>query len=96
MHLHNFIKITMEKNVVIKNASDVYLEQAKELDSEQKEHVLSRMVGKLPGRLQKEKLTEFEAIAIQLELEDEQLQEWRLKFAQINEKMSKKNKSKSK
>ena len=79
--------------MVIKNASDLYLEQAKELDSEQKEHVLSRMVGKLPGRLRKEKLTEFEAIAIQLELEDEQLQEWRLKFAAIKEKANKKPKA---
>jgi hypothetical protein len=35
------------------------------------------MSGKLPKRLQKEKLTREEALAIQLEVEDEQLQEWR-------------------
>ena len=79
--------------VVSKVEENVSHEQAKELDSEQKEHVLSRMVGKLPGRLRKEKLTEFEAIAIQLELEDEQLQEWRLKFAAIKEKANKKPKA---
>jgi hypothetical protein len=43
----------------------------------------------LPKRLQKEKLTVEEAIAIQLELEDEQLQEWRANMAVIQEKSAK-------
>ena len=77
----------------IKKANDLYLEQAKQLDVEQKEHVMSRMVGKLPRRLEKEKITETEAIAIQLELEDEQLQEWRTKFAAIKEKANNKAKA---
>jgi hypothetical protein len=47
------------------------------------------MGGKLPKRLQKEKLTVEEAIAIQLELEDEQLQEWRANMAVIQEKAAK-------
>lgn len=76
----------------IKKANDLYLEQANQLDAEEKEHVMSRMVGKLPRRLEKEKLTQTEAIAIQLELEDEQLQEWRTKFAAIKEKANKKTK----
>ena len=42
--------------------------------------------GKLPKRLAKDKLTEEEAIAIQLELEDEQLQEWKEKVAAIRKK----------
>jgi len=78
----------------IKTANEIYLEQAKQLETDVKEQLLSRMTGKLPRRLEKEKLTQIEAIAIQLELEDEHLQEWRIKFAQINEKMSKKSKSK--
>ena len=78
----------------IKKANDLYLEQAKQLDTDTKEQLLSRMVGKLPRRLEKEKLTQIEAIAIQLELEDEHLQEWRTKFAQIKEKLNKKNKAK--
>ena len=52
-----------------------YLAKAKKLSEDDRERVLSRMVGKLPKRLQKEKLTAEEAIAIQLELEDEQRQE---------------------
>ena len=69
-----------------------YKLKAKELNGEQRERVLSRMKGKLPKRLEKDKLTEEEAIAIQLELEDEQLQEWKEKVAVIRAKEKKKNK----
>ena len=63
-----------------------YTMQAQNLSGEQRERVLSRMSGKLPKRLAKDKLTEEEAIAIQLELEDEQLQEWKEKVAAIRSK----------
>ena len=63
-----------------------YLLKAKRLSLEDRERVLSRMIGKLPKRLLKEKLTPEEAIAIQLELEDEQLQEWRKNMADIQDK----------
>jgi hypothetical protein len=67
-----------------------YAAQVQKLSVAQKERLLSRMSGKLPKRLAKEKLTEEEAIAIQLELEDEQLQEWKEKVAAIREKEEKK------
>lgn len=54
-----------------------YLAKAQQLSVDEQERLLSRMVGKLPKRLQKDKLSREEALAIQLELEDEQLQEWR-------------------
>lgn len=54
-----------------------YLAKVKLLTKEETERLLSRMSGKLPSRLKKDKLSEDEALAIQLELEDEQLQEWR-------------------
>ena len=66
-----------------------YIVKVKNLSEEDRERVLSRMGGKLPKRLQKEKLTVEEAIAIQLELEDEQLQEWRANMAVIQEKAAK-------
>lgn len=69
-----------------------YISKAKELSGEQRERVLSRMTGKLPKRLEKDKVTEEEAIAIQLELEDEQLQEWKQKIASLRDKENKKNK----
>ena len=65
---------------------------AKNLSKEEKERVLSRMTGKLPKRLEKDKLTEQEALAIQLELEDEQLVEWKERVAAIRAKETKKNK----
>lgn len=69
-----------------------YVAQVKTLDAEQKERLLSRMSGKLPRRLAKDKLTEEEALAIQLELEDEQLEEWKAKVASIRAKEEKKKK----
>ncbi len=69
-----------------------YISKAKELSKNEKERVLSRMTGKLPKRLEKDKLTEEEAIAIQLELEDEQLQDWKKKVAAMRAKEKKKNK----
>jgi hypothetical protein len=73
----------------MKTANVSYLEKAQKLDIEEQERVLSRMAGKLPKRLQKEKLTKQEAIAIQLELEDEQLQEWRSIMADLKAKSQK-------
>ena len=69
-----------------------YTEEAKKLNTEQKERLLSRMSGKLPKRIEKEKLTELEALAKQLELEDEQLAEWKERIASIRDKEKKKNK----
>lgn len=73
----------------MKTANVSYLERAQKLDIDEQERLLSRMVGKLPKRLQKEKLTKYEAIAIQLELEDEQLQEWRSIMADLKAKSQK-------
>ncbi|MES2013647.1 MAG: hypothetical protein V4445_07850 [Pseudomonadota bacterium] len=70
----------------IKTAKDEYLEKAANLTSEETERLLSRMGGKLPRRLDKEKLTQLEAVAIQLEIEDEQLNEWREKMHAIKSK----------
>ena len=54
-----------------------YLAKAKQLSKDETERLLSRMGGKLDRRLEKGKLSQQEALAKQLELEDEQLQEWR-------------------
>ena len=70
----------------IKAPNQEYLEKVKQLTEEETERLLSRMGGKLPRRLEKEKLTLIEALAIQLELEDEQLKEWREKMHTIKEK----------
>lgn len=70
----------------IKIASDLYIEKAKNLSQEESERLQSRMRGKLTRRLEDEKLNTIEALAIQLQLDDEQLQEWRDKMQEINKK----------
>lgn len=72
----------------------VYLEKVKLLSDEEAERVLSRMGGKLPKRFIKEKLSQEEALALQLEIEDEQLQEWRDKVAKLREEDEKRDKKK--
>jgi hypothetical protein len=60
-----------------KTISPDYLSKVKRLKLEEQERLLSRMSGKLPRRLEKDKLSIEEALAIQMELEDEQLADWR-------------------
>lgn len=69
--------------MAIKSANESYLIKADKLSEEESERLMSRMSGKLPRRLHKDKLTQLEAIAIQLEIEDEQLEEWREKMHEI-------------
>jgi len=77
----------------MKNVNPEYLAQAQALSVEEQERVLSRMTGKLPRRLEKDKLNREEALAIQLELEDEQLQEWRERMHAIKAESKAKEKS---
>jgi hypothetical protein len=72
-----------------KKADDQYLEKVKKLSKEQAERLHSRMRSKLTRRAEDEKITELEALAIQLELEDEQLAEWRKERSKLNEKLEK-------
>jgi len=60
-----------------------YLEKALLLSDDEQQRILSRMSGKLPNRLLKDKLSIEEAIAIQLEIEDEHLAEWRKNWEKI-------------
>jgi hypothetical protein len=77
-----------------KESSPEYLAKVAQLSPEDTERLLSRMSGKLPRRLEKNKLTSEEALAIQLELEDEQLQEWREKMQSMRDKEAAKTKVK--
>lgn len=72
-----------------KLVNPAYAEKVKKLSKAETERLLSRMSGKLPQRLEKEKLSKEEALALQMELEDEQLQEWRNRMAELNHKIEK-------
>jgi hypothetical protein len=81
-----------------RTCKEEYLERAKLLSDTDAELVLSRMSGKLYRRLEKEGFAKEEIMGIQLEIEEDQLREWREKMAgiQSKEKEKKKNKNKSK
>jgi hypothetical protein len=66
--------------------SDKYLEKAKLLNKEDRERLLSRTRTKLMRRLEDNKMSADEVIAIQLEIEDEDLEEWRKKWAELKGK----------
>lgn len=67
--------------------NEEYLEKAKQLSKEETERLLSRARGKLTRRLEDQKLSPLEVVAIQLEIEDEDLNEWREKWDEIKKKI---------
>ncbi|MBI1283868.1 MAG: hypothetical protein GC183_05980 [Thiobacillus sp.] len=69
-----------------KTPAEEYLEKAKLLTKEETERLMSRMRSKLTRRLEGNKFSELEAVAIQLEIEDEELNEWRKNMAEIRKK----------
>ena len=73
----------------IKYASEEYMEKAKNLSQEEVERLQSRMRSKLTRREEEKKLSLIEVLAIQLELDDEQLTEWREKRIEMNKKLKK-------
>jgi hypothetical protein len=66
--------------------SDEYLEKASKLSKEDTERLLSRARSKLQRRLADRKMSLLEVAAIQLEIEDEDLNEWREKWADLKKK----------
>jgi hypothetical protein len=69
--------------MVSKIASEEYQVKVKLLKEDEAERLLSRMSGKLPKRLDKDKLSRDDALALQMELEDERLNEWRERMVKI-------------
>ena len=66
-----------------KMPSPEYLEKAKQLSNEEIEHLLVRMRGRFARRLEDKRLSAIEAIALQLEYEDEALEEWRERLTEM-------------
>ncbi len=79
----------------MKKPSEEYLEKAKLLNEEETERLMARMRTKLMRRLEDKKMSVPEVVAIQMEIEDEELNEWREKIAAIrNTEERKKSKGK--
>ena len=75
-----------------KKASPEYIEKAMALTKEDAERLFVRMRGKIVRRVKHEKLQSLEAVALQLELEDEELQEWRQRWAEMTDREKNKQK----
>ena len=60
-----------------------YLEKVKQLSNDEIEHLLVRMRGRFARRLEDKRLSAIEAIALQLEYEDEALEEWRKRLTEM-------------
>ena len=71
---------------MIKTPAEEYVEQAKLLSKEETERLMSRMRAKLLRRLEDKRISDLEVVAIQLEIEDKELNEWREKLAVIRKK----------
>lgn len=80
----------------MKTSKPEYLAKVKLLTKEEAERLFSRMTGKLPRRLENDKLDKEEALAIQMELEDEQLLEWRNMMDKLKDDIDRKKKPKTK
>ena len=70
----------------LKLSSQEYLDQAAALSKEDAERLFARMRGKLARKVESEKIPSLEAVALQLQLEDEELQEWRQRWAEIEQR----------
>ena len=70
----------------MRKPAEEYLEIAKQLSEEETERLLARMRTKLMRRLEDKKMSVAEVVAIQLEIEEEELQEWRARMAEIRKK----------
>lgn len=64
-------------------ASAEYLERAKQLRPEESERLMARMRGRFRRRTEDRTLCTLEAIALQLEYEDEELAEWRERMSEL-------------
>jgi hypothetical protein len=67
----------------IRTANEEHHEKAINLTEDKTERQLSRIREKLVHRLENKKLSVIEEVAIHLELDDEQLNEWRAKMFAI-------------
>jgi len=79
----------------IKAPGEEYVKAASNLNDDQKERLLCRMRGKLTRKWENEKLDTLQALAIQLEIEDAELADWREKMNEIKDKEKEKSKKKN-
>jgi hypothetical protein len=78
--------------MAIKAPDESFIKAASNLSEDEKERLLSRMRGKLTRKWENQKLDTLEVLAIQLETEEAELEDWRKKMNEIRD--TEKNKKK--
>lgn len=73
----------------MKTPNKEYLDKAKKLTKREAEFLIMRMGKKLGRRMDDDKLVPLEALALQLEREDEMRNEWRKRFAELKARYDK-------
>lgn len=69
-----------------KTPAKEYVEKAKALPKPEAERLMARMRGRFVRRIEDRRFSRLEALALQLEFEDEQLKEWRKNMARLRAK----------
>ena len=67
----------------MRKPSEAYLQKARQLKKEDIERLLARTRTKFMRRIEDQEMSAVEVAAIQLEIEDEELAEWRERWAEI-------------
>lgn len=78
--------MSQKKRKKLKLPAEQYVAAAKALSKQEAERLMSRMRGKFVRRWTDIRLTRLEALALQLEFEDEELKEWRKNLAKLRER----------
>jgi len=73
----------------LKTASPEYIEKAMSFSRQEAERLLARMRRKLAHRLEYSEIQSLEAVALQLQIEDEDLQHWRKQWAEVVDRADK-------
>ena len=81
------MRVPSQKTEMPRKPSEGALEKARRLSKEDVERLLSRTRKNLKHRLNDQELSPLEVVAMQLQIEDEELNEWRARWAEIREKI---------
>lgn len=76
----------------LKPPSEEYLAKAASLSRDEAERLFSRMRGKLSRKFEKNDIPSLAAVAMQLQKEDEDLEEWRARWVELSEQDAKRKK----
>jgi hypothetical protein len=72
-----------------RQAPPEYIEKAMALSQEDAERLFSRMRRKLSHQFERAEIGSLEAVALQLQAEDDDLQEWRQRWADVVDRANK-------